>query len=97
MNSYFMISIQDVELGKNGCWLKFHAYVGRYDVNKKYEIDYCGTGISSDIPLTDEQKEMFRSQLNKDFGYAPFDIVKAKRILGDGRQYRIAKHAANTL
>ena len=89
MNSNLNIYVFSVTIGKNNNWLRFSAFVRRFDVNRKYYIDYCGTELAHSIPLTDEGANMFRNMLKKDFGYPPFDIRKCRAILGKGKDYDI--------
>lgn len=91
MNVNIIVFIKNVEKGKTINWLTFEANVGFFDVNRTYTIDFCGTDANSSIPLTDEQNETLKDLLIKDFGYAPYDMDKAKKIIGNGKSYIIKK------
>lgn len=84
-----LVWLVSVKRGKNVNWLQFEAFTSR-DNNRLYRFEYCGTDVDRAMPLTDEQYEVFISQLNDDYGYAPYkDIVKYQNILGSGRSYEI--------
>lgn len=89
MRTKFIIWIKQVNKGENEYWLHFDAYVDRFDKNKLYGIEYCGTEASSSIPLTSEQSMKFVEMLSEDFGYAPFNVEKARLIIGSGKEYII--------
>lgn len=83
------IWIRSASKGKSDNWLVFSVYVSHLDVNKKYRIEFCGTELISSLPLTDEQVDRLKGKMVQDFGYAPYNIDKAKRIIGEGRSYSI--------
>ena len=91
MNVNIVVFIRDVKKGKSNNWLVFEAYVGFFDVNRVYKIDFSGIDLDSSIPLTDEENESLKELLIKDFGYAPYDTDKAKKIIGDGKSYTISR------
>ena len=83
------ISIQSVNHGKNKNWIELEALVGFFDKNRLYKIEFCGTELNSSIPLTDKQEESLKGQLINDFGYAPYDVCKAKKVIENGKDYII--------
>ena len=91
MDVDIVIFIKDVKKGRTKNWLIFEVLVGFFDANRVYKIDFCGTDINSSIPFTDEQNESLKELLIKDFGYAPYDIDKAKKVIRNGRTYLIKK------
>lgn len=91
MSARIVVFVINAKKGKTENWIVFEANVSRFDVNRKYIIDFCGTEVDSDIPLTDGQNEILKELLVKDFGYAPYNIEKAKKIIGMGKQYFINK------
>lgn len=86
-----VVFIKDVKKGETKNWLIFEAFVSFFDVNRVYKINFSGTDVDSSIPLTDEQNESLKELLIKDFGNAPFDIDKAKKIIASGKEYIIKK------
>lgn len=83
------IDLISVELGKTENHLLFRGYVPSLDNNRKYEFDYIGTEVVSTSGLTDLQLKRLKKELEKDYGYAPFDEAEAKKILDRGKLYRI--------
>ena len=43
--------------------------------------------MNQNSSLREDEIEELRTMLCDDFGYAPFDVEKAKRILGEGKDY----------
>ena len=93
MKTQFIIWIKDIKKGRNENWLHFNAYVDCFDKNRLYGIDFCGTMIESSIPLTDYQRRLFADLLSNDFGFAPYDVEKATKVIGDGKGYVIDRKA----
>lgn len=91
MEANIVAFLKNVKKGKTKNWLTFEINIGRFDVNKQYTVNFCGTDMDSCIPLTDEQEVRLKELLVEDFGYAPYDIEGAKKILGNGKQYVIKK------
>lgn len=87
MSVIISVFIKNVKKGKTVNWLTFEADVSFFNANKTYKIYFCGTELYSSIPLTTNQKETLEELLIKDFGYAPYSIDKAKKIIGNGKQY----------
>lgn len=83
------INLNSVELGKNNNHLIFKGYVPRLSTFYKYEFDFIGTEVMSTSGMTVEQLERLEEKLVNDYGYAPFDITNAKKVLGTGKQYMI--------
>ena len=91
MNVNIVVSIKDVQKGTTKNWIIFESLVGFFDTNKVYKINFCGTDVDSSIPLTDEQNESLKELLIRDFGYAPYDINKAKKTIENGKKYVLKK------
>lgn len=89
MNVNIVIFIKNVKKGTTKNWIILEAFAERFDKNKVYEINFCGTDVNSSIPLIEDQNKILRDLLVKDFGYAPYDIDKAKKIIGNGKKYII--------
>ena len=83
------INLNCVELGENKYHLRFKGHIPRLDVNKEYTFDYIGTETTSNSSLTGKHLDILTEELYKDFNSAPFDLAKAKKILGRGKQYKI--------
>lgn len=92
MNFNIVVFIKDAKKGTSKNWIILKAFAERFDKNKVYEINFCGTEANSSIPLTDKQNETLKELLIQDFGYAPYDIDKAKKIIGNGKQYTIKNY-----
>lgn len=84
-----VVYVTEVKMGKNKNWLVFGVYAGAFDKNRKYTINYCGTELEHSLSFTDQQSEQLREKLRADFGYPPFDLKKAKRTLGEGKEYTV--------
>lgn len=82
-----VIYIVNVRKGKTPYHLEFDVYNGELNRNRKYYIEYTGTELIHNMCLTDEIEEALKESLNEDFGFAPFDIDKAKRIIGKSKTY----------
>lgn len=91
MSTTIVIFTKSVKEGRTPNWLTFDVLVGFFDANRVYRVDFCGTDVVSDIPLTDDHNEILKKLLVKDFGYAPYDIEKAKKIVRNGKQYIFKK------
>ncbi len=78
-----------MEYGKNKNWLIFKGYVPQCDNSFQYTFEYCGTELYSTANLRESQINDLLEEMNKDFGYAPFDLKKAERLVGDGKEYYI--------
>ena len=87
MQVQIAVWLMDVELGKNKNWLSFKAHVDALDKNKKYTLNFCGTDLEHSLSLPDEEIDKLINMLCSDFGHAPFDLGKAKHILGKGKAY----------
>lgn len=96
MQVQIVIRLISVESGKNKNWLTFEAFAGALDRNRKYTISFCGTELEHSLSLTDCEIEELERKLGDDFGYPPFDIEKAKRILGKGKDYVLIRGKANS-
>jgi len=83
VKTQIVIDVQNVKRGKNPYWIVLEAYVGRFDVNKKFPIEFCGSEAISTIPLKDDENEGLKDMLANDFGWGPYDINKIKKVLGE--------------
>ncbi len=83
------INFNDVEYGKNENHLKFKAHIPRYDVNREFEFDYIGTETTSNSSMSDERLERLTEELQKTFGYAPFNLEDVQKKLENKKQYQI--------
>ena len=90
MKSSIKIEISSVEYGQNNNHFHFKCTSSFYSF-KTYYITFCGTDLNTNIPLVDEDKETLVQMLKNDYGYAPYDIVKAKETLKNKFQYFIEK------
>ena len=88
MKSLTRTEIASVEYGQNKNHLYFKC-TSSFDSFKNYYITFCGTDLNTNIPLVDEDKETLVQMLKNDYGYAPYDIVKAKETLKNKFQYFI--------
>ena len=84
-----VINLKEVKYGRNKYHLCFKGYVPRQDPNWLYEFDFIGTDVSTNAYLPEKEKQQFKEQLVKDFGYAPYDIRKVKKIFGNGREHMV--------
>lgn len=81
------VQLRSVTKGRNKNWLTFEAM---YHIGEGlYTVDFCGTEIHHSMSLSDSQNEALLSYMSADFDYAPYDIDKAKRILGRGKRYEL--------
>lgn len=85
------VHIVNVEEGETENHLIFEAYVPRLSSSGRYEFNFEGADIYSSCSMTDKHLKRLKKKLQDDFGYAPFDIKKAKEILGAGKSYEIAE------
>ena len=83
------IRLQSVSKGKNINFLNFEGYIPLFDNSRLYIFKFCGTDVYTNAPMNDEMIESFKQALASEFGYAPFNLSKAKRLLGNGRDYDI--------
>lgn len=84
-----VVRLISVKQGKNKNWLEFECFIGKFDGSRIFYIEFMGTDLSTNASLLDDQKEDLRLKLCDDFGYAPYDLQKAKEVLGDGKCYKI--------
>ncbi len=83
------VNMESVELGSTDNHLVFQGYVPSLNNFYRYRFDFIGTDLTSTSGMTDKQLKRLKEELNRDYGYAPYDEREAQRILGDGKQYRI--------
>ena len=88
MKTQIIITLSLVEHGQNKNHLHFKC-TSSFNSFKTYYITFCGTDLNTNIPLVDEDKESLVKMMKKDYGYAPYDIVKAKETLKTKFQYFI--------
>lgn len=86
---HMAVNMESVELGSTENHLLFQGYVPSLNNFYKYRFDYTGTDLTSTSGMTDKQLKRLGEELNRDYGYAPFDEKEAQSILGGGKQYRI--------
>lgn len=87
-----VIWIKSVSKGRNSYWLFFKAYAGVFSNTTVYPIDFCATELHTSIPLSDSETEELKELLVADFGYPPYDIDKAKLLIGRaGKGYTIKR------
>ena len=91
MRSNIVIDVKNVKPGKSPNWIILESYIGYFDVNRLYNIEFCGTEVTSSIPLMAAETEQLLTMLIKDFGYGPYNISKVKATVGDGKYYVITK------
>lgn len=84
-----VVNIESVELGNTENHLLFKGYVPSHNNFCKYKFDYTSTDLTSTSGLSDKHLNKLRKQLQKDYGYPPFDEVDAKNKLGKGKRYEI--------
>ena len=85
-----IVRLVKVESGRTKNHLIFRGYISRLDSNFLYEFDYTGVEIEyTNASVNEFAKNNLCNCLNGDFGYAPFDLHKARNILGDGIDYSI--------
>lgn len=82
------VNLDNVKCGKTKNHLLFEGSVPSIDNFHTYGFDFTGTELTSTASMNEKQLNVLKKELNKDFGYAPFDKSKAKSILGSGKQYR---------
>lgn len=94
MQVQIAIYLIDVKQGKNRNWLTFNAYVDALDKNKKYTLNFCGTELEHSLSLPDQEVEELVNMMCADFGYAPYDLEKAKQVLQKGKSYVLIRGKA---
>lgn len=75
------LRLKSVKQGRTKNWLIFTCYVPMYDINKEYKVEFCGTELHVNFGITNSENEQLLELFVSDFGYAPYDIVKAQKIL----------------
>ena len=88
MKTQIMVALSSVEYGQNKCHICFSCTCS-LDHYKNYYLDFCGTELYTNIPLSEGKLDHLKQMLLDDYGYAPFDIVKVKQILNSKFQYCI--------
>ena len=79
--------IESVERGDTVNWLVFNTYIDALSKTKLFTFKYCGTEIVHSLSLKDSVIKNLLEALNNDFGFAPYDIDKCKKVIGIGKQY----------
>ena len=90
MKSNIIIELSSVEYGKNNNYLYFKCLTS-FDSSKRYYITFSGTDLDTNMPLVDEDVESLVQILKSDYGYAPFDIYKAKKTAKNKFKYCIER------
>ena len=83
------VILTEVSYGKTHNYLMFRGFVPMCDNSYLHSFEYCGTSLTTTASLPDDLVETFREMLGDDFDFPPFDLEKAKKILGEGREYYI--------
>lgn len=83
------VHITEVKQGKSKNILEFECFIGKFDGSRIFYIEFMGTDLSTNASLLDNQREELRLKLCEDFGMAPYDLQKAKEVLGDSKCYKI--------
>lgn len=83
------VLLVDVEYGRNEYWLKFTGFVPRCDNSRKYKFEYCGTELHTTAGMSDKAKDDLLAYLNRDFGYPPFDLERAKGLVESNGEYYV--------
>ena len=91
MQVQVVVRLINVKPGENKNWLIFEAYAGALDRNRKYILKFCGTEMEHSLSLIDDEIEELRRRIGEDFGYPPFDVLKAKSVLGKGKNYTLSQ------
>ena len=81
--------MKSVKYGTNHNHLIFKGYIPRKDPNRLYDFEYIGTEITVNTYLPDEAIEQLLDALVEDYGYAPYDIKKVKKVFGSGKDYQV--------
>ena len=58
---------------------------------REFEFDYIGTEVHVNGNMTKKQLEELEEQMREDFGFAPFELSKAKAVLGEFITYSVSK------
>ena len=80
MKTQIVITLSSVAYGQNKYHLCFDCS-SSLDYHKKYYISFCGTDLETNIPLVKSDEDTLKQMLQKDYGFAPFDMAKTKQIL----------------
>lgn len=74
------IQIVSVKVLENPNWLEFRFYEDSWSKSDIFKIQYNGIDISGSHYFTDPQEEALTGELQKAYGYAPFDEMQVKKI-----------------
>ncbi len=88
-----VVYLANVELGKNNNWLRFQAQIPRLGRSSNYSFEFCGTELQHCLSLTVEDIECLKEMLCSDYGYPPYDIKRAKEVLGQRKEYTIIRRS----
>ena len=91
MQHNLVIRVENVKPGKNKNWIDFQVRIGALDQNRKYTISFCGTELQHSLSIKDNEIELLREYLYRDFGFPPFNINDVKKTLGKGKDYVIVR------
>ena len=76
MNNCYQIHLESVNEGRNKYRLVFSCYMP--NSNTVSEFEYTGTDITGCVSQDHFLYGALKTKLNKDFGYPPFEIEKAR-------------------
>ena len=84
-----IIRMTSVEYGANKNHLHFRGFIPRKDPNFLYDFDFIGVETTVNTYLPEKANEQLTDKLVEDYGYAPYDIKKVKKIFSDGKDYKV--------
>lgn len=83
----FTINMSEVKVVRKN-HLVFKGYIPSLYLNDQYHFDFCGTELTTTSGIPDENLEILKEELIKDYGFAPYDGKKAKKKLKEKFQYK---------
>lgn len=84
-----LVRFTGVEKGRTKNHLIFKGFIPSNNNFYEYEFDFIGTEIITTGYLSDDEKEQLVKKMQKDFGYAPYDLREAKKVLGKFKDYEL--------
>ena len=88
-----VIKIVDAKKGSTPYRIEFSVINGELDNNRTFKVEYTGTEIFHNMSLTEALEKQFKEDLNKSFGFGPFDIDRAKSVVKAGASFEYRKSA----
>lgn len=79
MANGLVIKLDSVDYGKSKNRLVFKGYIPQKDINKLFNIEFCGTELDSNTYLTDDQKGKLRKIFSERFGFPPYNDLEKIR------------------